>query len=280
MQNERVGLFDQWLSIIETTRSSRTFDFYSQVVREVTQVIGNPKEWGTKAVSDYLNWLRTKGNSDRSRNTKLQIVRSFVTWAKKRRKLPSHVVDSIPKKISYMPAPPVVATVEEVDKLIVALQPEPEALLAVLLMADAGLREGEVRSLQWENVKDNVIRVLGKGGKYREVPVLTDRLSTLLSEGLDKHPHDSYIVPGKTGGEVTRGVIGKRIRNGCIRAKIRPLNPHSFRHCFAIRSVKNNVATPLIQRALGHSSLETTSMYLRGLDGDLEALKEGYANFR
>ncbi len=278
MKTESTNLFDQWLAIVKATRSSRTYELYSQVSRELMQLIGSPVQWGGEAITTYLNWLADKGNSPRSRNTKLQIVKSFVSWAGKA--IPEQVVTSMPSKVSYMPSQPTVAKAEEVDKLLIALKHEPETTLALLLMADAGLRESEVRNLKWKHVKGNVLRVMGKGSKYRELPIPGNRLPALLGEGLDKHSPEDYIVPGASGGLISRGVIGTRISDACVRARIRKLNPHSFRHCFAVRSVKNNVATPLIQRALGHSSLETTDMYLRGLDGDLDALRAGYANFK
>ncbi len=278
MKTESNSLYAQWLTFVKATCSPRTYELYSQVVRELQQAIGSPLDWGAQAITIYLNWLSDRGNSDRSINTKLQIVKSFVRWAGE--SIHNQVLGSMPSHVPFMPKPPVVAKAEEVDKLFEALHNEPETQIALLLMADAGLRESEVRNLKWQHVTDNVLRVAGKGKKYREVPVLTDRLTTLLRKGLDKHDPGDYIVPGVSGGLISRGVIGKRIGDGCARAKLRKLNPHSFRHCFAIRSVRNNIAAPLIQRALGHSSLEITDMYLRGLDGDLELLREGYANFR
>lgn len=271
-------LLERWLDFILETASERTYELYSQVARELVSSVGHPEKWKVGSVAKYLDWLREKGNSDRSRHTKLQIVRSFMRWAGE--SLPKGVIESVPPNIRFKASPPRVAKPTDIEELIAGLDDYPTLRLAVLLMADAGLRESEVRGLRWGDVDDGVMTIEGKGSKTRKVPAVTPRLFEALRDGLDSHKPSEYIVPDSSGGQLVRGTIGRQLKAACRRLGLTAMNPHSFRHGFAIRAVLSGIPAPLIQRALGHSSLAVTDIYLRGLDGDVQSLKEGFAGFK
>jgi integrase/recombinase XerD len=55
------------------------------------------------------------------------------------------------------------------------------------------------------------------------------------------------------------------------------VNPHAFRHCFAVTYVRNGGDIYRLSRILGHTSISTTQLYLRSMG--LEHLQEGHAKF-
>ena len=110
--------------------------------------------------------------------------------------------------------------------------------------------------------------------------MITKRLRKALTGATAEALDSDFVVPGTSGSQIVRCLIGRSLRHLCAELGLRHLTPHSLRHAFAVRAVNSGVNPAHIQRALGHSSLQTTDKYLRGLDGDVEALKAGFESFR
>jgi len=255
-----------WLDTIKQTRSPETYKLYKMVITQMCDHCGHPKKWNGNSIADYLGWCKERGNSPSTRNTKLQVIRSFV------RSVGLNI--SVPDKVPHLNPMPVVATEDDVRKLAKRLNGKYR--LALLLMADAGLRESEVRHLRWENV-DGVITVEGKGSKVRVVPIATERLKKELAK--QRKADQSYVVPGSNGKPMTPSWLSRHIAETAMSLKLGRLTAHSFRHQFAARSARQGVPTVAIQQALGHSNLATTEGYLRSLVGDVEFLEEAYTCF-
>jgi len=56
----------------------------------------------------------------------------------------------------------------------------------------------------------------------------------------------------------------------------KPIHPHTLRHSFATDLLRNNANPRYVQALLGHSSLETTQMYMSVVDNDLKSVYERY----
>lgn len=255
-----------WLSLIEQTCSPSTLETYTRVLKQMYNLFGNPKEWTNQTITEYLSWCTEQGNSACTRNNKLQALRSFVRT--------TGLNLNPPSRIPFFQTVPLSATEEEIDKLL--QHTKGKYKIALLLMADAGLREAEVRALHWKNITDSKILVHGKGNKTRIVPVITKRLSTALHN--PSVPEEDFVIPGRQGG-ISRTQISRHISSLADKLKLRHITAHSLRHRFACRAAKKGIASVAIQQALGHSSLTTTEGYLRSLEGDEKFLSESFANF-
>lgn len=161
--------------------------------------------------------------------------------------------------------------------------------LFVLLMLQAGLRVRETASLRVENVgiAGSSISVLGKGRKWRVVP-MSPRLSHAVERviPLGGRLTGAWVFPGRAGKHIsTRTVqldVAKTLREAGV---ARPgLTAHSLRHSFATRLLARGADVRVIQSLLGHSSIETTAIYLHLDDSarrsavallDLERVKNG-----
>ena len=141
------------------------------------------------------------------------------------------------------------------------------------LALDTGLRAGEltglrVRDLEWAPGSEG-LRVLGKGSRWREVPLLPGMACRpLLRRVAAGKPGEVFLFPGRAGGRLTVRAVEKRFAALCERADIDGGRVHDLRHTCATRLVNKGTDILAVQRLLGHSSVQTTQRY--GRLGDRE----------
>jgi integrase/recombinase XerD len=162
----------------------------------------------------------------------------------------------------------------EVEALLNAPQPDialelrDKAMLEVLYAA--GLRVSELIGLRLDQLSMNqgVVRVLGKGGKERLVPLGEEALFWLerhLREGRSEllgSLQSAMVFPNRHGVALTRQAFWYRIKHYALRAGIATsLSPHTLRHAFATHLLNNGADLRVVQLLLGHSDLSTTQIY-------------------
>lgn len=138
------------------------------------------------------------------------------------------------------------------------------------LLYACGLRVSELTGLEVSQVSLNqgVVRVFGKGGKERLVPMgeeamhwLQRYLSGARREMLDGVPCE-VVFPSRRGARMTRQAFWYRIKIYARRAGIRQaLSPHTLRHAFATHLLNHGADLRVVQMLLGHSDLTTTQIY-------------------
>ena len=138
------------------------------------------------------------------------------------------------------------------------------------LLYASGLRVSELVGLSHDqiNMVQGVVRVLGKGGKERLVPVgdeALDWLQRYLAEAraalLRGKVCERVFVSRKAVG-ISRQAFWYRLRQYAVQAGIRiPLSPHTLRHAFATHLVNHGADLRVVQMLLGHSDLSTTQIY-------------------
>lgn len=141
-----------------------------------------------------------------------------------------------------------------------------------------GLRSDEITRLKYEDFifmpfyNNFVVRVLGKGNKERMVPAnnyLNDAFQNYLNQFFRG---SEYILEAPDGSPVTPRQVQYAVEkySGFKR------RPHSLRHHYATRLVRNGCSVFALQRLLGHESVETTQVYVNLDLKDLifEAMKD------
>jgi integrase/recombinase XerC len=134
------------------------------------------------------------------------------------------------------------------------------------LLYGAGLRIGEALELARKTAPlGDMLRVIGKGRKARDVPVLP-ACRTAIDAYLALCPH--RLGPGDP---LFVGVRGKRLKAGMVQLRLRNLRmnlglpekttPHALRHSFATHLLGEGADLRAIQELLGHASLSTTQRY-------------------
>ncbi len=132
-----------------------------------------------------------------------------------------------------------------------------------------GLRVSELVGLTLSdvNLRQGVVRVVGKGGKERLIPLGDEAVSWLLRYAREARPqllkqsHD-ILFPSGRGQPMTRQTFWYRIKHWAMVAGIeKPLSPHTLRHAFATHLINHGADLRVVQLLLGHSDLSTTQIY-------------------
>ena len=151
------------------------------------------------------------------------------------------------------------------------------------LLYACGLRVSELTGLGVSEVSLNqgAVRVRGKGGKERLVPVgeealvwLQRYLKNARPDLLSGHTSEA-LFPGRGGAPMTRQTFWHRIKRHAKTAGIdKPLSPHVLRHAFATHLVNHGADLRVVQLLLGHSELSTTQIYTHVARARLRQLHE------
>jgi integrase/recombinase XerC len=139
-------------------------------------------------------------------------------------------------------------------------------LALLLLLYGAGLRIGEALGLEGDALSDrDTIRVLGKGGKARQVPLLP-----LVRTALDAYVAVCPWTPAR-GEPLFRGARGGPLNPAVVRRSVRiaraglglpdTVTPHALRHSFATHLLAAGTDLRSLQELLGHASLSSTQLY-------------------
>jgi integrase/recombinase XerD len=133
-----------------------------------------------------------------------------------------------------------------------------------------GLRVSELINLKQSevNLNQGVVRIIGKAGRERLVPLGEEAQSWLLefiagprTEILRERQTD-YLFPTRRGDRMTRQAFWHIIKRYAQSAAIgQKLSPHTLRHAFATHLLNNGADLRVVQMLLGHSDLSTTQIY-------------------
>ena len=147
-----------------------------------------------------------------------------------------------------------------------------------LLLYGCGLRISEALSLRPTDVMGEHVRVLGKGKKHRDVPLLP-MVQHALQEYIAQCPFITETGPLFFGarGKPLQPAVFQRFLQSMRRELNLPetLSPHALRHAFATHLLSNGADLRDIQELLGHASLSTTQRYTKV---DVARLMSAYNN--
>lgn len=136
------------------------------------------------------------------------------------------------------------------------------------IFTTTGIRLSELHQLDVEDISDTSIRIQrGKGNKSRTV-FISKRLAKKLASYTKDKRKDSPLFTSQKGGRLSTKAIQTLVKKYMdkIGLDTDKLTTHSLRHSFASNMLKKGVDIVAIQKALGHSSLETTQKYAHTLD--------------
>ena len=247
------------------------------------------KEWSNKrgfkedriehsTIRQYLGYMQQQGYSRSTMARKFATLRSYFKFLNRENYLDANPIEGLttPKLEKRLPN---FLYLEEINNLLASPSGEDpislrdKAMLEVLY--STGLRVSELVGLNLDAIdSSNMIRVEGKGGKERLVPVGSYALRA-LNEYFKKRGEllnnaiRLKIEPGTTALFLNRW--GKRISDRGIRFIInkylrtaninKTVSPHILRHTFATHLLDRGADLRIVQEMLGHKSLSTTQIY-------------------
>lgn len=141
----------------------------------------------------------------------------------------------------------------------------------VSLFYSSGIRLSELISLNRSSIQNRQFQVVGKGKKAR-LCFIDERTERLMNEYLDSRDDDcdALIISKIKKARMTPTNVQLLIKNTANRAGIKKrVSPHILRHSFATNFLQNNGNIRYLSTMLGHSSVDTTSIYAHVVDNDL-----------
>lgn len=145
------------------------------------------------------------------------------------------------------------------------------------LFYSSGLRISELINLTVNNVfvKEEMVRVLGKGSKERLVPVGSSALNCIKNYLLHSRPHlenkltsENILFLNSRGKKLSRMGVWKIVDIYVKKSGIKKnIHPHTFRHSFATHLIEGGADLRSVQEMLGHSDISTTQIYTH-IDND------------
>ena len=287
------NVFPKWLNWLQNEKriSPNTFDAYKRDVMkwsEFTKNVNNPKKSDFRL---YISSLFENGNSRQTIARKISSIKNFYRFSSKRNFLFSQDLDLIknPKLPENLPRS---ISNDEVNSIMDSIgngRSDWEAARdkAILyLMYGAGLRISEALSIYKNQCPlGDWLRVHGKGGKHRDVPILK-----IVSDSIQKYllllpvefVNEEFLFIGRRGGKLSPRIIQRLIQKLRIKLNLPDhATPHSLRHAFATQLLAGGGDLRSIQDLLGHSSLSTTQRYTSvEVSGLLEVHKNSHPRSR
>lgn len=275
-----LSVIESWLDALwlekglsDNTRSSYRHDLisYSRWLATSSKAILQVQR---EDVLKYLSYRLSTGLKARSTARTLSCLRGFYRYLLRENRISVDPTLRVENPKLGRPLPDTL-TESDVEKLLLApdlatpLGIRDRTMLEVLYAC--GLRVSELVGLRTSevNLRQGVLRIMGKGSKERLVPLGEEAISwliryvdearrTLLAGNLD----DDVLFPSNRGAKMTRQTFWHRIRvhakTACIE---RHVSPHTLRHAFATHLLNHGADLRVVQLLLGHSDLSTTQIY-------------------
>jgi integrase/recombinase XerD len=251
----------------------KTERWYRQSWNAFTRTVGSPEILDRFVLNDFVIRLRESGISPTSVNVYTCAINSFLSWLWEN----GHISERL--KIKEVKAEKKIIQVFSDSQLETLISYRPKDFYEhrlhtmILFAIDTGARIEEMLTLTRDNVDFNnlLIRLAGKGQKERIVP-----LSLELRKGLFKfmRRHDFNLVfCTRHGDKLSYRNSARDFKSLCDRLGIVGVRTswHTLRHGFALNHVRQGGNVFVLQKMLGHSSLQMTRRYCELTPDDLKA---------
>ena len=254
---------DEWVKWTAAERgwSENTAEQYQQRARQADRWLKDQGHQGLhRATPEQLRaWWDSLTPTAATRNHAAKALAAWGDWAVKTGRRAKDPTADLPRwsKPRRLPRPLDAAARARVAGQLRGRGDKRAA--AVALMLHGGLRLSEAIGLHWRDVDDDQLRVLGKGGKERMVPINRD-LRMILTRWRLACPSQTWVLPGENG-----NITPAAVRAWC--KDIAGCNPHVLRHTAATELLERCGDLRVVQEFLGHASPATTQIYTQVTPG-------------
>lgn len=262
------------LTALAAVASPATVSAYTRDLEALAQFaerygIDDASQLDAALLRRFLGAERSRGLTPRSLARRRAAISHFATFLVSAGILshnPAQLVPT-PRQPKHLPKP------LDVDQLAQLLDsPHDDSPLArrdqamLELFYSSGLRLAELAGLNLADLEPRRVRVMGKGGKPRQVPVGRSAQRALAAwlacrAALAK-PDETALFVGLRGARLGHRAIQKRLRDVArCRGLPEHLHPHRLRHSFASHLLESSQDLRAVQELLGHANLSTTQVY-------------------
>ena len=279
MWNKNIYNFEIFLKL-EKSLSPNSVSAYIHDIHMLTQYLEaaniekEPAEIELSDLRKFVQWISELGVTPRTQARVISGIKAFFIFL-----MIEEIIEVNP--ITLLETPkigkklPVVLSVEEIDKLLAAIdlsKPEGQRNKAMIeTLYSCGLRVTELINLKISNMYPDLgfIRVVGKGNKERLIPISPKALKEIDLYYQDRrrlpkieNSDGNIVFLNRRGKRLTRVMIFTIVKDLANKIRIKKkISPHTFRHSFATHLVEGGADLRAVQEMLGHESILTTEIY-------------------
>ena len=213
------------------------------------------------------------GAAHASRKRRLAAAKSLLTFAQRVGYVQLNAGAALRLERATETACERILSTQDVRRMI-ATEPDARRRALLRLLYLCGLRASEAAGLRWRDMsgsekKGGASRVLGKGGKLRQVEVPASLWRELAALAPAGGKGDAPVIPGVAGGPIDRKVVHRAVKRAARRAGVtEAASAHWLRHSHASHALDAGCKVHVLQQQLGHASLQTTTRYAHVRKGD------------
>lgn len=235
--------------------------------------INNIDEINYLVVEDYVLFLQASDKSPNTINTSLAPIKQFFSHlhaAKLYKHNNIHLVRSF--KIDRRQTMTKCPEDKDIHNLVDSIQENNEIntrnKLILLLLINTGIRRTELRDIKISDIKDEFIYINGKGQRKRAIAIhknIIKKIKHYISTYRNDINEYSYLITSKSNNNINNYISSdsiSRIIRELGKSKKIHLSTHMLRVYFATSQYKNNVPITIIQRMMGHESINQTQRYI------------------
>ncbi len=270
------SLIEEYINYIyiEKRLSANTKDAYKRDLVSFSTFLDNKKVVNIKSedIREYIKYLNEQKEKDKTIARKIVSIRTFFDYLMKNNVInvnPCEKIES-PKLKKTLPK-----TLNE-EEINILLDIKPKTALEwrnkamIELMYAAGLRVSELVELEVNdvNLKDNYVRVFGKGKKERIVPIadittdiLNEYISVYRNSLLKGYLTDKVFISSYGKGMTRQGFFKNLKKIAKEKGIKKDFSPHTLRHSFATHLLEHGADLRSIGELLGHENIKTTQIY-------------------
>lgn len=291
--DEAIKIFLDYL-LIEKGLAKNTIDSYCNDLSEFRQFVVLKKKIDNvilinkQVILDYYSLLELKGLSNSTLQRRYSSVNQMFIFLIKRKIIIENPMITMRRHKKELKLPKFL-TEEEMEKLLNVNKPKESLIklrnrLIIEMLYSTGMRVSELCSLNLKSllfdkkaVRDyKFITIIGKGQKERIVP-LKASIIPLLNDYIllaTKKEQKYLFYSNSKEHHITRRTIENILKNTAVLANIDPkkVSPHKIRHSFATHLLQKGLDIREIQELLGHSSIDTTEIYTKVNNKELNTI--------
>jgi len=235
--------------------SELTIKSYDEAIKEALKYVEIIQEDNNTTINLMPYRIKISQLNPKTISKKLSAIRTFVKFLNDDNMHISLKADESIKIAKTLPKP--ISNKHIVEALEYA---EFYEKLVVIMLYTLGLRISELSSIRLSDIFDEWIRVLGKGNKHRDVPLLHST-KALIDEYLSKNYPKIFLFEAndeRLSENSLRYTVNKVFKRVGLK-----VTPHQLRHSYATSLLNSGAPIADVSELLGHSSMATTQIYTK-----------------
>jgi len=235
--------------------SDLTIKSYDEAIQEALEYVEIYEEDEKTTINLMPYRIKIAKLNPKSISKKLSAIRGFVEFLNDNQMSvflkaddSIKVAKTLPKPISHKHIIEALEYADEYERLI------------VVMLYTLGLRISELCDLKLSDISSEWIRVLGKGAKHRDVPLLKST-KKLIDEYLSKNSPKVFLFEANDE-RLSQNTLRYRVNKVFKRVGLK-VSPHQLRHSYATELLNGSASIADVSELLGHSSMATTQIYTK-----------------